>query len=82
MKKIIIALLLISMVATSAYAVSIFDRALYKKVLLTCIRQYILVTRLTGEVRYIMNIYGKWVVVPDGVKNQYQSMYKAQTSRK
>lgn len=81
MKKIIIALLLISIFATSAYAVNIFDRALYKKVLLQCIHNYILVTRVTGEVKYVMGNNGKWTLIPPAWKQQYQSMYNAQVGR-
>jgi hypothetical protein len=82
MRKIIIVLLLILLITTSAYAVNIFDRALYKKVLLACIHNYILVTRLTGEVKYVMGNNGKWALIPPAWKQQYQSMYNAQTGSK
>ena len=82
MKKIVIALLLISMITTSAYAVNIFDRALYKKVLLACIHRFVLVNRVTGEVKYIMGTDGKWALVPKALQYQYKSMYKVQSASK
>ncbi|MCX5696702.1 MAG: hypothetical protein NTU54_01810 [Candidatus Omnitrophica bacterium] len=81
MRKIIIALLLISIITTSAYAVNIFDRALYKKVVLVHIHRCALVNRITGKVDYIMG-NGKWAPIPKAWKKQYQSMYKAQTAPK
>jgi len=82
MRKIVIAFLLISIITTSAYAVNIFDRALYKKVVLVCIHRFVLVNRVTGEVKYIMGTDRKWVLVPKALKAQYQSMYIAQTASK
>lgn len=78
MRKIAVVLLLILTITVSAYAVNIFDRPLYKKVVLTCINRYALVTRLTGQVSYIMGANGKWVPVSKSLRNQYQSMYNAQ----
>ena len=82
MKKIVIALLLISMITTSAYAVNIFDRALYKKVVLAYIHRPVLVNRVTGKVKYTMGTNGKWVLIPAALKNQYQSMYNTQIASK
>lgn len=81
MRKIVVVLLLISMITTSAYAVNIFDRALYKKVLLQAIHRYVLVTRVTGQVRYIMGLDGKWVIV-GALQGRYQAMYEVQTGRR
>jgi uncharacterized membrane protein len=81
MRKIIIVLLLISLITTSAYAVNIFDRMLYKKVMLICIHRYALVSRLNGAVTYIMRMDGTWGLVQPALQNQYQSMYKAQTAQ-
>jgi len=82
MRKIVIALLLISIITTSAYAVNIFDRALYKKVLLLAIHRFVLVNRVTGEVKYIMGFNRKWALVPKALQVQYRSMYIAQTAPK
>lgn len=78
MRKILIGLLLILLITTSAYAVNIFNRALYAKVVLYCIHRYALVNRLSGEVEYIMRTDGKWGLVDKALKPQYQSMYNAQ----
>ena len=78
MRKILIGLLLILLITTSAYAVNIFNRALYKKVVLVCIHRYALVNRLSGEVEYIMRTDGEWGLVENALKPQYQSMYNAQ----
>jgi hypothetical protein len=78
MKKIVIILLLVLMITASAYAVNIFDRVLYKKVVLNCIHRYALVNRLSGTVEYIMRTDGKWGLVPNALKHQYQSMYNQQ----
>jgi len=80
MRKLVIALLFIVFITTSAYAVNIFNRMLYKKVTLACIHRYALVNRLTGEVEYIMRTDGKWGIVQKALKNQYQSMYNAQNA--
>jgi hypothetical protein len=82
MRKIVIVLLLILIITTSAYAVNIFDRALYKKVVLVCIHRFVLVNRITGEVKYIMGTDGKWALVHKALKEQYQSMYNTQTASK
>ena len=80
MRKIIVLLLLLSLVTTSAFAVSILDRALYMKVFLVCIHRYVLVHRITGKVEYIMSTDRKWVLVSPALKERYQSMYNAQTA--
>ena len=81
-KQLIATLLFVSLFTTSAYAVNIFDRALFKKVLLTATRRYALVNRVTGQVQYVMDSHKKWIVVPKALKTQYQSMYEAQTGQR
>ena len=81
-KQLIAVFLFVSMLTTSAYAVNIFDRALFKKVLLTATRRYALVNRVTGQVQYVMDSHKKWIVVPKALKTQYQSMYEAQTGQR
>jgi hypothetical protein len=79
MKKIVIALLLITMIATPSYAVNILDTILCKKVVLRADGSQILVNRITGEVKYILEANGKWAPLTAGVvKNQCQAMYNAQ----
>jgi hypothetical protein len=78
MKKIVVALLLISLITTSAYAVNVIDRILYKKVFLVANKMYVLVTRIAGEVKYIRLNNGQWALLTGVWKNQIQAMYNAQ----
>lgn len=80
MKKTVIALLLILTITTSAYAVNVIDAMVCKKVFLRANHKVVLVNRLTGEVKYKLLGKGKWVVLRGIEKNQYQSMYNAQTA--
>jgi hypothetical protein len=80
MKKIAIALLLVVMITTSAYAVNVVDTILCKKVFLNYNHTYILVNRVTGEVKYLLMGNGQWVPLMGVLKNQYQAMYNAQAS--
>ncbi len=82
MKKIILIILLITVFTTSAYAVNVFDRILYKKVLLDANKMYVLVNRITGEVKYILLHTGKWALLTGVLKNQVQSMYNVQSTSK
>jgi len=82
MKKIIIALLLISIIATPCYAVNIFDKIIYKTVVLCAIHMTALVNRITGEVKYIRLNNGKWELLTGAWKSQCQSMYEAQIKLK
>lgn len=80
MRKIIIALLLVSLITTSAYAVSIFDRIVDKEVVLVANKMSVLVNRITGEVKFLLLNNGQWMLLTPGVlKNQCQAMYNAQT---
>jgi hypothetical protein len=78
MKKVVIVLLLISLITTSAYAVNVFDKILYKKVVLVANKMTVLVNRITGEVKYIRLNNGQWAVLTGVWKNQMQAMYNAQ----
>ena len=80
MKKLVIILSLILINTTSSYAVNIFDKLLYKEVVLVVNHMPVLVNRLTGEVKYIRLNNGRWVPLTGGLKNKCQSMYNAQAS--
>ena len=80
-RSFIISLVLILAISTSCYAVNIFDRVLYKKVILCANHMYVLVNRITGEVKYILQ-NGRWVLLTGVLKNQCQSMYQAQIKLK
>ncbi|KPK98662.1 MAG: hypothetical protein AMJ95_03335 [Omnitrophica WOR_2 bacterium SM23_72] len=82
MKKIVIALLLVALMTTSAYALNIIDWILYKKVLLDANKMYILANRITGEVKFILLHNGQWVPLEGVWKNQIQAMYDFQRTSK
>jgi hypothetical protein len=77
MKKILIVLLAISILATPAYAVNAVDTILCKKVVLRAIERTVLVSRVTGEVKYILR-KGQWILLTGEQKQTCQSMYNAQ----
>jgi hypothetical protein len=79
-KRIAITLLLVVMITTSAYAVNVVDTLLCKKVFLNYNHTYILVNRLTGEVKYLLMGNGQWMSLMGVLKNQYQAMYNAQVN--
>ena len=82
MKKAIITLLLILAIAAPCYALDVFDMVLYRRVVLCANHMTVLVTHITGEVKYILQNNGKWVVLTGTLKAQCQSMYDAQTTLK
>ena len=83
MKKIAIALALVLLLTTPSYAINVIDSILCKKVVLQANHMTALVNRFTGEVTYLRLNDGRWIRLTPGVfKNQYQSMYNAQTGRK
>ena len=84
MKKIIILLLLASMIAaaTPCYAVNVFDKIIYKEVVLRTTSMHVLVNRLTGEVKYLLLNSGKWILLKGALKHQYQMIYNAQATAK
>ena len=76
MKKIVIALLLVLMFVSSAYAENFLE---YKRVLLCANHRIVLVNRLTGEVKYVRYLNKKkWGLLTGVEQAQYQSMYEAQ----
>jgi hypothetical protein len=77
-KKIVIVLLLILFITTSCYAVSVIDTLTCRKVFLQLVKRMILVTYITGEVKYLQSNDGKWVLLKGPLKNQYQNIYNAQ----
>jgi hypothetical protein len=82
MKKIIIALLLISVMITPCYAVNIFDTLLCKRVVLCANHITVLVNRITGEVKYMRLSTGQWLLLTGAQKVQFQSMHNAQITLK
>ena len=81
MRKIVMAILLVATITSSAYAVNIFDRVFYRAVFLEYIHQYILVHRLTDTVEYTLGQDRKWVALSEALKTRYQSMYEAQVGK-
>ena len=78
MKKNIIVLLLVLVIATPSYAMNIIDKILYKQVVLRNNNAgTVLVNRLTGRVEYVMS-GEQYVPIPNVYKNQFQAVYNAQ----
>jgi len=77
MKRILVVLLVISMLAAPAYALNVIDATLCKKVFLRAVERTVLVNRMTGEVKCIMQ-KGQWIPLMGTQKREYQSMYNAQ----
>ncbi len=78
MKKNIIVLLLVLVIATPSYAMNIVDKMLYKQVVLRNNNgAIILVNRLTGQVECVMS-NGQKVSITDAHKKQFQEVYNAQ----
>ncbi len=82
MKKSAIALMLILTLTTPSYAVNVIDTMVCKKVFLFANSRTVLVNRLTGEVKYILDLYGQWVLLKGKQKKICQAMYDAQTNHK
>jgi hypothetical protein len=82
MKKIIIAILLASIIITPCYAVNFMDKLICKKVILRANNMPVLVNRVTGEVKYILQNDGRWVLLTGIWKNRCQAMYETQVSSK
>jgi len=80
-KKICILLLLVFLVTTSCYAVSLADTIFCKKVYLKLVKRMVLVHRISEEVKYILTNEGKWVILKGPLRHQYQSIYEAQLRR-
>lgn len=81
MRRAVITLLLVFSLAAPAYAVSIYDTIMCKKVILKCGRRKVLVDRLTGEVKYGMQgDNSPWVKVDGAWKRQLQAMYDAESA--
>lgn len=82
MKKIIVTLALIFILATPSHALSLFDKLMYKKDVLRSNNKQVLVSRLTGEIKYVYREDGKQVPLTGQWKEQYQKMYDGQDVKK
>lgn len=82
MRKIAVVLLLTMLFTSPSYAVNPVDTVVCKKVVLRANNRTILVNRLTGEVKYILNRNGVWVFLKGEHKNECQAMYNAQKNLK
>jgi purine-cytosine permease-like protein len=78
MKKIIAALLLLSIFITPCYAFTIVDNLVYKKDLVRSNNKLVMVNRFTGEIKYLRRDNGQWIELTGEWKRQYQNMYNAQ----
>jgi hypothetical protein len=77
MKKIVVALLLVLMAASSSYAENVLE---YKRVVLCLKHRTVLVNRFTGQVKYVMDFNNrkKWVLLTKQQQRHYQSAYEHQ----
>ncbi len=83
MKKYIFVIMLIVAFITPAFALSVVDAMTCKKVVLReANNRTVLVTRVTGEVKYALQYNGKWALVQGDQKKKYQSIYNAQIHSK
>ena len=80
MKKIVIFLLLFSVIAAPSYAINIVDQVICKEDVLRSNKRPILVNRLTGEVKYVYQDNGEWLLLTGQWKDQYQKMYNWQVA--
>jgi len=71
-------MILVFAFVTSAFAVNILDTVMCKQVTLRCGGKKILVSLLTGEVKYAIGKSGDWVPVSGPWKRQLQKMYDIQ----
>ena len=78
MRKPVIFLLLILLVAQPALAVSFYDTVTCKKVVLLANHRTILVQRVTGKVVYLLKDDGQWMLLKGREKRVYQMLYNAQ----
>jgi len=78
MKKISVILLLVLLIALPCNAESLFDKIVYKNVLLLAVQRHVLVNRITEEVRYILLDNGKLILLNGPAKLQFQAMYDLQ----
>lgn len=81
MKKIVIALLLLSVIVPPSHAINIFEKIIYKKDVIKAHNAKVLVNPLTGEIKYLWNetvpagTGGHWEPVTGTSKAQFQAIY-------
>lgn len=80
MRRLAIALLMFSLIATPVYAVNVIDTVVCKKVVLRANNRTVLVNRVTGEVKYILQ-RGQWKLLTGSWKKECQLMYDIQLKR-
>jgi hypothetical protein len=81
MKKLIAALLLVSIIITPCYAFNIIDNLIYKQDVMRSANKLVMVNRLTGEVKYLRRDNGQWIELAGKWKDLYQGMYNAQNKK-
>ena len=82
MKKLIIIILLLSMVTSSSYAITLLEKLVYKKDVIKAYSAKILVSRLNKQIKYLWYDFpdkkGCWTPVSGTIKDQFQVMYDQQ----
>jgi len=82
MKKVAIVLLLTLIISVPCYAINIIDTMLCKKVVLCFHHKVVLVNRITGKVKYILNNNQQWVLISEARQKFWQAIYNAQVESK
>lgn len=82
MKKVAIMIAVFLVLATPCYAVNIVDKVLCKEVVLLSNKKHVLVNRLTGEARYLLQDNGTWTYLKEPLKGQIQAMVNYQAVTK
>lgn len=88
MLRIITLLLLLSLIATPLYAITIFEKLFYKKDVIKVYNAIVLVHPLTRQIKYIWydvvpaHTNGHWEPVSGTAQMLFQSVYDAQNNIK
>lgn len=77
-KKIVVVLFLIFLIAAPCRAENLFNTIVYKSVLLMAVNRHVLVNRLTEEVKYILLDDGTLIPIKGPAKLHFQAMYDLQ----
>jgi hypothetical protein len=81
MKKMALVFLLVFTMAGPSFALNAFDSMMGQRVFLNAIRRTVLVSRITGEVKYFLSTDKKtWILLTGPTKNQFQGYYDAQVA--
>ena len=84
----IAAIILLLIITSPSYAITIFEKLLYKKAVIKAYAAKVLVNPLTGEIKYLWtrdttsSTTGYWAPVSGTSKEQFQIMYDQENEQK